>query len=166
MIIGLTGPIGSGKSQVAAIWRERGLHVIDCDAVYRALLASSKTLQNAILTAFSEAETNGKIDRKKVLECLEIKNEKIAAKILVKIEINEKQKSIYDVIALNFNDKYSSDLHIDMDLVSHRVDSITFIKTIIALENQFEFEFDDEMLIYAAFPSIRDMVEYVEKKIS
>ena len=63
MIIGLTGPIGSGKSQVAAIWRECGLHVIDCDVVYRELLITSGALQRDILTEFPNAETSGQVDR-------------------------------------------------------------------------------------------------------
>lgn len=36
--LGLTGGIGSGKSTVAALWRERGLRVIDLDAHSRAVL--------------------------------------------------------------------------------------------------------------------------------
>src|SRR5690606_41493517 len=36
--LGLTGGIGAGKSTVAALWRERGLRVIDLDAHSRAVL--------------------------------------------------------------------------------------------------------------------------------
>ncbi|MCL2546458.1 MAG: dephospho-CoA kinase [Oscillospiraceae bacterium] len=68
MTIGLTGPIGSGKSQVAAIWRKCGLHVIDCDVVYRELLTASKVLQRAVLGEFPSVDDSGKINRAKLAE--------------------------------------------------------------------------------------------------
>ena len=45
------------------------------------------------------------------------------------------------------------------------IDSITFIKIVVALEEMFNFEFDDEMLLLTAFPTIKSMIEYVELKI-
>ena len=44
------------------------------------------------------------------------------------------------------------------------VDSITFIKIIVALEQEFGFEFDDEMLLFSAFPTIETMIKYVIEK--
>jgi acyl carrier protein len=44
------------------------------------------------------------------------------------------------------------------------VDSITFIKIIVALEQEFGFEFDDEMLLFSAFPTIETMINYVINK--
>jgi len=46
------------------------------------------------------------------------------------------------------------------------IDSITFIKIVIALEKTFNFEFDDEMLLLTAFPTIKSMIKYVESKVS
>jgi len=62
------------------------------------------------------------------------------------------------------NDKVSNNISLDMDFNSIGLDSITFIKTIVALESEFDFEFDDEMLLITKFPTIRSMVEYVESK--
>lgn len=45
------------------------------------------------------------------------------------------------------------------------MDSITFIQLVVALENEFNFNFDDEMLIMAKYPTIKEMVEYVLSKI-
>jgi len=50
-------------------------------------------------------------------------------------------------------------------LIAIGFDSITFIKTIVALENEFDFEFDDDKLLFTEFPTIKSMVEYVESKV-
>jgi len=43
-------------------------------------------------------------------------------------------------------------------------DSITFIKIVVELEETFNIEFDDEMLLITKFPSVKSMIEYVELK--
>jgi len=55
---------------------------------------------------------------------------------------------------------------IDEDFSSFNIDSITFIKIVVALEEAFSIEFDDEMLSFTAFPTIRSMAEYIEYKAS
>ena len=45
-------------------------------------------------------------------------------------------------------------------------DSIKFIKMVVSIESEFDFEFDDEMLLITKFPTIRSMVEYVEAKVT
>lgn len=52
LVIGLTGPIASGKSTVAASLRERGALVIDADQVYRSLLHPGSGLWEQIVTRF------------------------------------------------------------------------------------------------------------------
>lgn len=61
------------------------------------------------------------------------------------------------------NDSIQND-QIENSFSSLNLDSITFIKLIVALEGEFDFEFDDEMLLFTAFPTIRTMIEYVECK--
>lgn len=46
------------------------------------------------------------------------------------------------------------------------VDSITFVNLVVALESEFNFEWDDEMLLFTAFPTLRNMIDYVESKVS
>ena len=50
--------------------------------------------------------------------------------------------------------------------ISELIDSVTFVKMVVALESEFNFEFDDEMLLISKFPVVEDMIQYVEMKIS
>lgn len=45
------------------------------------------------------------------------------------------------------------------------INSITFIEIVVALEAAFDFEFDDEKLLFSALPTISSLAEYVESKI-
>ena len=69
-VIGLTGPIASGKSTVAAMLRERGAEVIDADRVYRSLLAPRSALWRRIVERFGPAivRSDGEIDRAALAE--------------------------------------------------------------------------------------------------
>lgn len=76
------------------------------------------------------------------------------------------QKKALEVIVSNLDAKIADKVFLDTDFAGVGIDSITFIKVIVALEGEFNFEFDDEMLLITAFPTIRTMVEYVESKAS
>lgn len=39
------------------------------------------------------------------------------------------------------------------------IDSVTFIRIIIALEEEYRFEFEDEKLMIEAFPTVRDLMK-------
>lgn len=108
---------------------------------------------------------NGKIDRKRVLECIEIKSDYIVSENSIFNELTDIQKRAFDVIVENLNEMSLDNLSIDTDFSSIGLDSITFIKTIVGLECEFDFEFDDEMLLITKFPTIRTMIEYVESKV-
>ena len=64
-VIGLTGPIASGKSTIAEMLRQRGAEVIDADRVYRCLLAPGSTLWKRVVERFGPAIVgpDGDIDR-------------------------------------------------------------------------------------------------------
>ncbi len=109
---------------------------------------------------------NGKIDRKRVLECTEIRSKDALYSTPVSDELPDIQKIVFDVIVSNLSEKISSNISVNMDLNSIGLDSITFIKMIVALECEFDFEFDDEMLIITEFPTVKSIVEYVAMKIS
>lgn len=107
--------------------------------------------------------SNGKIDRKKVLECVEIK---VNGSVPKDSEINKMgdiSKKAFEVVALNLDSKIG-DVTLETEFTGTGIDSITFIKLIVALEEEFDFEFDDEMLLVTAFPTIKSMIDYVEKK--
>lgn len=62
--IGLTGPIGCGKSTVAGWLAERGARVIDADTVAREISAPGAPAHDAILAVFGDAvRTEGTLDR-------------------------------------------------------------------------------------------------------
>jgi amino acid adenylation domain-containing protein len=106
---------------------------------------------------------NGKIDRKRVLECIEVNksqsNQEREFDDLTKI-----QKEALDVIITNLEGKFLNNIALDMDFGNIGLDSITFIKIVVALEGQFDFEFDDEMLLITKFPTIRSIIEYVDSR--
>jgi len=64
-VIGLTGPIASGKSTIAEMLRLRGAEVIDADLVYRCLLAPRSPLWKRVVERFGPAivAPDGAIDR-------------------------------------------------------------------------------------------------------
>lgn len=63
--IGLTGGIGSGKSTVAAMFAERGVRVVDTDAIARALTGPGGAAMPALHAAFGPqaVAADGSLDR-------------------------------------------------------------------------------------------------------
>lgn len=66
MIIGITGGTGCGKTTLLDLIREKGGLVLDCDAVYRELLATDKVLLQSISDRFPGTVSEGVLDRKKL----------------------------------------------------------------------------------------------------
>lgn len=66
LLIGLVGPIGCGKSTVAAWLAEHGGRVIDADAVARQVTAPGEPGHDAVLRAFGDAYRgpDGRLDRR------------------------------------------------------------------------------------------------------
>lgn len=65
LVIGLTGPIAAGKSQVAAFLAELGAEVIDADAVYRQLITPPSPLLERVVERFGPGilDASGALDR-------------------------------------------------------------------------------------------------------
>lgn len=63
--VGLTGGLGSGKSTVAAILREHGLHVLEADGIARELMQPGQAVHRAIADHFGPAvvRLDGTLDR-------------------------------------------------------------------------------------------------------
>lgn len=55
LVIGLTGPIASGKSTVAEMLREHGADIVDADRVYHSLVKPQTPLLRAIVDRFGRA---------------------------------------------------------------------------------------------------------------
>jgi dephospho-CoA kinase len=64
-VVGLTGGIGSGKSEVARTWRLLGIPVVDADAVSRRQMDPGGTVHAAVAAEFGPAvlAADGTIDR-------------------------------------------------------------------------------------------------------
>lgn len=69
-IVGLTGGIGSGKTQVSNTFASLGVPVIDTDLISHAITAPNGLAINAIRQAFGNAliDASGKLDRDKMRE--------------------------------------------------------------------------------------------------
>lgn len=106
---------------------------------------------------------NGKIDRNNI-DTIDI-TEAVTNDLKLKNEISELQQRAFTTIKTNLDETVFSNITIDTDLSSVGIDSITFIKIIVALESEFNFEFEDEMLLITAFPTIKSMIKYMESKI-
>lgn len=68
MVIGLTGGICTGKSTVAAIFREQGAHVIDADELAHGAIQKGGAAYSEIVRLFGQTVVgpDGEIDRKKL----------------------------------------------------------------------------------------------------
>ena len=66
---------------------------------------------------------------------------------------------------LDFIKKNAKEVGIEVEkdtVVSETIDSITFVKMVVALETEFNFEFDDEMLSFSNYETIGQLVDYVK----
>ena len=131
---------------------------------------SSKLPEYMIPVRFKRVESflqteNGKIDRKRVLQCVEIKTGDDLPEKSELSELNAVPQKAFGVIKSILAPK-NEDVTLETSFVEAGVDSITFVYLVVALESEFNFEWDDEMLLITAFSTIRSMVEYVDSKIS
>ena len=104
---------------------------------------------------------NGKTDRKRMLECVEIKPDKGDLVNEAHRDMTDFQKMIYEVIVSDLADNIAPQISIDVDLNSIGLDSISFVKIVVDLETRFDFEFEDEKLSLSEFPTIKTLIDYV-----
>lgn len=109
---------------------------------------------------------NGKIDRNRVLECIELGSEINTHKEVTTNGISDIQNKVFAAIYSTISEKITGEVSLDTDFTSIGMDSITFIKTVVAIEGEFGFEFDDEMLAITNLPTVKSMIEYVETKVA
>lgn len=65
-VIGITGPTGAGKTTALNALTDLGGHIVDCDAVYHDLLASSEPMRAELRTRYGDEvfRADGNLDRK------------------------------------------------------------------------------------------------------
>lgn len=66
VVIGITGPTGAGKTTALNALTALGGRIIDADAVYHQLTASSPDLRRELEERFGPVYANGDLDRKKL----------------------------------------------------------------------------------------------------
>ena len=66
MILGITGPTGSGKTTFLNCIAEKGGIILDCDAIYHTLLRTDESLLRALDARFPGTVENGTLNRKKL----------------------------------------------------------------------------------------------------
>ena len=66
IVLGLTGSIGMGKSEVAQMFRSLGVRVYDVDAAVHALYVKGAAAVEPIGAAFPEAVIDGAVDRERL----------------------------------------------------------------------------------------------------
>ena len=68
--VGLTGGLGSGKSTVAALLRERGFTVLEADAIAREMMEPGQPIYQAIVEHFGAEvlRADGTLDRPRLAE--------------------------------------------------------------------------------------------------
>lgn len=76
------------------------------------------------------------------------------------------EQKIKQILVQNIrNNKVLSDNWLSMKISDIGIDSILYIKIIVAVEEEFGFEFEDNDLDYNKIQYIKDLVLYVEQKI-
>lgn len=120
---------------------------------------SFKRVENFILTA------NRKIDRRRVSKCAQIKMDYLVSQDYDYSGLTDIQKKVFEIIVSYTDPKFTSNITLGTELESIGINSISYIKIIVALENEFNIEFDDEVLNITELPTIKSMMKYVESKV-
>lgn len=68
LVVGVTGGIGSGKSEVCSVFRQMGALVLSADAIAREIINTHETVKRKIQRMFGHCvySRNGALDRKRV----------------------------------------------------------------------------------------------------
>ncbi|MCL2702982.1 MAG: amino acid adenylation domain-containing protein [Defluviitaleaceae bacterium] len=108
---------------------------------------------------------NGKIDRKRVRECTVIEAGSESAGIAPTEQTTEVQRKILQVIKSRVDQQFSNRVVMAASFEESGVDSLVYVELVVALEGEFDIEFDDEMIVTTAFSGFKGLVEYVESKV-
>ena len=103
ILIGLTGGIGSGKSAVTRLFKERGAVIIDADLIVRELQQPGTQVFNKIVELFGNGvvKSDGTLDRAAIASEV-FKDKEILKRLndivhpLLRIEMNERVESYRD----------------------------------------------------------------------
>ena len=89
--------------------------------------------------------------------------------MLLSLLITQQENSkAFDVIVASLSEslEVSADsIKVDSSLNEFGLDFINFVNLVIALEMEFDFEFDDDKLLISKFPTVLSLIEYVDEKV-
>lgn len=77
------------------------------------------------------------------------------------MEMSKLEESVLDII----NSVNSTEATLESSLNDLGINSIDFIRIIVTLEDEFDFEFENEMLLYESFSDINSIVKYIGFKL-
>ena len=81
-----------------------------------------------------------------------------------KMKIQDIQNTVSSLILENLDEKI--EITYDIPLSNVGIDSVKIIQLVIALEEKFDFEFEDEMLTYQTLRNINSISDYVFKRLA
>lgn len=77
------------------------------------------------------------------------------------------EKKVREILKENIKTSVSFDeIGTEHSLSEIGVNSIDFIKVIVAIETEFDFEFNDEDLDFSMYDNIQKIVSYIENKLN
>lgn len=80
-----------------------------------------------------------------------------------KMRIQDIQNTVLSLILENLDEEI--EITYDIPLSNVGIDSVKIIQLVIALEEKFDFEFEDEMLFYQTLRNINSISDYVFKRL-
>ena len=80
--------------------------------------------------------------------------------------IAEIEANILNIIKANLDDKIIPTISMDKRFSSIGVGSIALLNIVVALESFYNIEFEDDKLVFSAFPTVQSLVDYVKFMIS
>tara|TARA_B100000029_G_C17499451_1_gene932154 strand:+ start:238 stop:831 length:594 start_codon:yes stop_codon:yes gene_type:complete len=99
--VGLTGGIGSGKSEVSSLFKEWGAHIFDADSISKNILNNNKIAQSEIIAEFGTDILNkdNKIEKSKLARiAFQDENHQLRLNAIIHPYVFSKIDSEFDIV--------------------------------------------------------------------
>lgn len=113
---------------------------------------------------------NGKLDRRKLinsynqeLNCIKISVDN--AREQQSFDIDSRLLEVLKYVGVNLNDAKSLESILGLTISEVGINSVIYIRLIVAIEDKFEIEVEDEKLMVGSFKYIRDIRDYLKEKL-
>ncbi|MCX8132079.1 MAG: phosphopantetheine-binding protein [Clostridia bacterium] len=78
---------------------------------------------------------------------------------------NEVESRIIAILNKQLSELAGKEIEIEDELINLGINSVEFIKAIIALEKEFDLDLEDEDLDFNRFKVVGDLVSYIKEKV-